>query len=345
MSAVGMILIIRLQLWATHYPKLGGGKLHIAHLLWGGLLMVIAIAVLLSFIDRRVRVPAAVVGGAGFGFFIDEIGKFTTTDNDYFFKPSAGMIYVALILLYFGLRLLRQHRGYTPAEYVANALELFVAGAAEGLYESEQRSALQLLGQAGDHPRVPELQALIENTPTVPDRPPSRAKRLVAWLAFSYDLASGQRWFRTAIVSVFFFWAAVSMASLITLGVLVVHYQMPLDFVFGSASDYAEQGSQVVSLVLIYIGLQYAWRGHLLQGYRALERAVLVQLFLGQFFAFIDHSFVAVWAFLACIAMLVTVRFMIRQELRRQQADPERMVLQNHAQGSGTPALAAVRRA
>jgi hypothetical protein len=31
-----MILVIRLQLWATHYPKLGGGKLHIAHLLYGG---------------------------------------------------------------------------------------------------------------------------------------------------------------------------------------------------------------------------------------------------------------------------------------------------------------------
>jgi hypothetical protein len=29
-SSVTMILVIRLQLWATHYPKLGGGKLHIA---------------------------------------------------------------------------------------------------------------------------------------------------------------------------------------------------------------------------------------------------------------------------------------------------------------------------
>ncbi|MBV9425020.1 MAG: hypothetical protein JOZ98_19070 [Solirubrobacterales bacterium] len=118
-SAIGMILIIRLQLWATHYPKLGGGKLHIAHLLYGGFLMVIAIAALVSFVDRRVRVPAAVIGGAGFGFFIDEIGKFTTSDNDYFFKPAAGMIYVAFLALYFGLRFLRQRREYASAEYVA----------------------------------------------------------------------------------------------------------------------------------------------------------------------------------------------------------------------------------
>jgi len=66
--AVATILIIRLQLWATNYPKLGGGKLHIAHLLWGGLLMLVAIVILVSFISRSRRHTAAVLGGVGFGF-------------------------------------------------------------------------------------------------------------------------------------------------------------------------------------------------------------------------------------------------------------------------------------
>jgi hypothetical protein len=34
--AVGMILVIRMQLWPTNYLQLGGRGLHIAHLLWGG---------------------------------------------------------------------------------------------------------------------------------------------------------------------------------------------------------------------------------------------------------------------------------------------------------------------
>lgn len=41
-AAVASILIIRLFLEVTGYPKLGGASLHIAHVLWGGLMMVAA---------------------------------------------------------------------------------------------------------------------------------------------------------------------------------------------------------------------------------------------------------------------------------------------------------------
>jgi hypothetical protein len=66
--AIATILIIRLQLWATNYPKLGGGKLHIAHLLWGGLGMLVAIVVLLTFLSQAKRHTAAILGGIGFAF-------------------------------------------------------------------------------------------------------------------------------------------------------------------------------------------------------------------------------------------------------------------------------------
>src|SRR5436190_16795829 len=124
-SSVSTILIIRLQLWATNYPQLGGGKLHIAHLLWGGLLMLIAIGLLVTFVDHRWRQPAAVIGGAGFGFFIDEVGKFVTRDNDYFFKPSAAIIYIVFISIFFGFRWTRERRGFSDEEHVASALDVF----------------------------------------------------------------------------------------------------------------------------------------------------------------------------------------------------------------------------
>jgi hypothetical protein len=42
-SSIATILVIRTELWLTNYPRLGGSGRHIAHLLWGGLLMLLAI--------------------------------------------------------------------------------------------------------------------------------------------------------------------------------------------------------------------------------------------------------------------------------------------------------------
>jgi hypothetical protein len=71
-SAVTSIFIIRFFLFLTGYPQLGGAGLHIAHMLWGGLFMLIAIIILLSFLTRAAMTTASILGGAGFGIFIDE---------------------------------------------------------------------------------------------------------------------------------------------------------------------------------------------------------------------------------------------------------------------------------
>ena len=56
-AAVTTVLVIRTQLWLTHYPQLGGGGLHIAHLLYGGIFMAIAIGVLLMYLGARPAAP------------------------------------------------------------------------------------------------------------------------------------------------------------------------------------------------------------------------------------------------------------------------------------------------
>src|SRR5437588_10194847 len=159
--AIATILVIRLQLWATHYPKLGGGKLHIAHLLWGGLGMLIAIVLLLSFLGRARRHTGAILGGIGFGFFIDEIGKFVTSDNDYFFHPAAGMIYIVFILLLLTIRTLGWRHRWTPAECLSNAMQLLSDSMQRSLSRRERELTHELLLRSDpSDPLVPELKAM-----------------------------------------------------------------------------------------------------------------------------------------------------------------------------------------
>ena len=86
--AVATIIVIRVILELMGYPKLGSGGLHIAHVLYGGLMMIGALILVFAFLNMAVSWFAAFVGGVGFGFFIDEVGKFVTNDVDYFFAPA-----------------------------------------------------------------------------------------------------------------------------------------------------------------------------------------------------------------------------------------------------------------
>ena len=86
--AVVTIVIIRVSLELSGYPQLGGSGLHIAHVLYGGLMMIGALIIVFALLNISARWAAAFIGGVGFGFFIDEVGKFISNDVNYFFEPA-----------------------------------------------------------------------------------------------------------------------------------------------------------------------------------------------------------------------------------------------------------------
>jgi hypothetical protein len=97
----------RFYLFITGYPQIGRGELHIAHVLWGGLLLFVAAMLPLILSNRWVYGTSAVISGLGVGLFIDEVGKFITRSNDYFYPWAAPIIYVfflVIVLLYIRLR-------------------------------------------------------------------------------------------------------------------------------------------------------------------------------------------------------------------------------------------------
>jgi hypothetical protein len=311
-SAVVMILVIRLQLWATNYPQLGGGKLHIAHLLWGGVFMVTALGILLSFLGASLRQPAAVVGGVGFGFFIDELGKFITKDNDYFYKPAAALIYVIFILLFLVTRWMQHRRGFTPREYLVNAIDITTEAARRDLDVREKRRALELLDLADQsNPVVPPLRAMLHELEAIPPPEPWwPQRRAIALRDWYFGLIARPRFLRF-VAWLFAGWALISLAQIVT-------------FIASPGKDWtvihmASLTSSAVAVVLVASGIVQLRLHDRPQGYRLFDRALMVSIFVTQVFAFATSQFTAVFGLGLDILLLITVRAMIRGEKHLQR--------------------------
>jgi hypothetical protein len=315
-AAVTTILCIRTQLWLTNYPQLGGHGLHIAHLLWGGLLMVIALAILLSLLGRRARWPAALVGGIGFGFFIDELGKFITADNNYFFKPAAGLIYLIFIIFFLISRAYQRHRGLNEQERVRNAIELIGEATLGPLREGSRRRALALLASVpGSNELRAPLLGLLEGLDATPDPDPPWFARAATGLARRYEAWAGRPWFHGAVTVVFVVWAAAGILTIVGL-------------VFGSGGDsiahlsfvnVASLCSTAVSTAMVFVGLASLARGERVAAYTWLARALLVSIFITRVFSFVESQFGAVIGLGFDVLLLISVQLMAAQERRRSE--------------------------
>ncbi len=168
-GGVSAVLAIRFILRITGYPSLGGARFHIAHMLWGGLLMAAALLVSLSFLGNRARLWAALLGGIGFGFFIDEIGKFITRDNDYFYQPSIALIYITFVLIYLAFRDLQMRRRVSREEYLVNAVHDLEEAVINDLQPEERERALRYLGAIREKDELTlGLASLIEHARVQP---------------------------------------------------------------------------------------------------------------------------------------------------------------------------------
>lgn len=344
-TAIATELCIRTQLYLTHYPQLGGHGLHIAHLLWGGLFMVVALAILLTLLGRRARQIAALVGGVGFGFFIDELGKFITADNNYFFRPAAGLIYLIFIGLYLGSRAYQRHRGLNEAEKVRNAIEL-IGEATSGPFQVEYRDqALALLGDVpASHPLREPLIALAEGLDTMPNPDPPWYRRCADAVAANYQRWSQRRWFHRLVLVVFGVWALTSIAAIVG---LVLSFGFAGDaarvgfeedsFSHLNFLNWATLASTAVSTVCVVLGLTRLLRGERLDAYLWLSRALLVSIFVTRVFTFVESQFGAVFGLAVDVLLLVSIQLMAAQE-RRRRPGPGPPPPHRPAGGSAAPA-------
>ena len=299
-AAVSAILVIRFYLRITGFPQLGGSSLHIAHMLWGGLIMMLALLLLLTYINRDAIRFAAFLGGIGFGTFIDEVGKFVTRENDYFYQPSFALMYVLFVLLVIGVQAILR-RLYTHEEYLLNALQEMEDLALHDLDVHERRRALQLLDRSDPaNPLVEPLRRLLHEAPLVPPTPGPYA-RLRGWLRRRYEWLVVRRRFQLGLVVFFVGWLLFKVAHVVILvffpGWLpspdgrIPHLVQRLQDL--GVADWGQLGSTVISALFVAAGVAGLARSRRF-AYRMFKRSVLVTIFITQVFMFYDEQLSAI---------------------------------------------------
>jgi hypothetical protein len=304
-TAVATILIVRAALAATGWPQLGGGKIHFAHLLWGGLGMLIALILFMSMEGRLWKVLATFAAGVGFGLFIDELGKFITSDNDYFFQPTIAIIYVIFVVLLLVARAISHNVAVSQESALVNAFDLTKEAVIRDMDEAERGDALAMLERCDRaDPVVRQLTAMVRGMAEAPKGAPGPYLRLKARLSHFVRRLSENRWFRVLVVGWYVALALVAVA---------------FPFVAGtsfSTLDFAEKGqllSAFATGVLVIIGI-VRWRRSRLAAYRWFERAILVTLFIYEFFAFYQDQLTAVFGLAIVLITYMTIRLLVDEE-------------------------------
>lgn len=324
-AAVTSILGIRAYLELTGYPKIGGESLHIAHMLWGGLLMLVALWMLLFHVGRRVRPVAAIVGGLGFGTFIDEVGKFVTHDHDYFFEPAVAIIYATLLTGYVVARLLEQRWRPAPADHLATALRDLEESLLEDLDEKEKRRILERLdGADPSHPLTRAVRAFVEDVDLVDGGSPPALARLSRWTIARYRSVARSPWFVRGTIAFFVLQLGVKLAFAGRLATRAWQgVESPFSVLPDSIAAWGLAISSTLSALFVAAGIRALLANSRARALHRFQASILVTLLVGQVFQFHLEQWSALTGLGLQLVLFVALRYAIDHE-RDVAEDSER---------------------
>jgi hypothetical protein len=313
-SSVATILLVRAILAATGWPQLGGGKIHFAHLMWGGVGMLIAFILFMAMQGRLWNQLATLSAGIGFGLFLDELGKFITSDNDYFFQPTVAIIYVVFVVLFFLFRWLGKVDTISPQAALVNAFDLAKEAVLRDMDTAEKDEALWLLRRS--NAASPVTRSLSEMLDTMEPSAKTSTNPLLnpkQTLRRLYDGIIRRRWFKRIVIGWFIFTSVVALIA------PLVGDDSPSELTFGQAGALI---SGVITGVLVTVGI-VRWRRSKLQAFRWFERGALVSILIGGFFSFYQNQVAAVFGLLWLLLTLAVIQSMVGAELARAAAEAQ----------------------
>lgn len=217
------VIFTRAFLQLTGFPQLGNSVLHIAHALWGGLLLFIAVLLPLTLANRWAFQVSAILSGLGIGLFIDEVGKFITQTNDYFFAPALSLIYGFFLLCVFLYLLLRRSRQEDPRRAMYHAFE-GLQDALDGDLDSAEVAKIEAqlaIARQSDREEIVSLATILgtfleKEQGHLPQAKPNVWKRSAMRLE-ALGQRLGRRMHRNVIFGILILWLAIVIGFIVVL--------------------------------------------------------------------------------------------------------------------------------
>lgn len=309
-SSVATVFVIRIFLTLTNYPQLGNKTFHIAHTLWGGFFMMAAIIVLLSFLSKKAGHVAAILGGIGFGFFIDEFGKYITHNNDYFFQPTVALIYISFVLIYLITKFIPNARKADEKEYLVNAIEMIKESAINDFDTEEEKRAKEYLKRCDpENPIVQSLTSLLDKIDTTEVPQPNIYTRMRTMLRnWYYAVARSGVILKVVMIYLVlqtlstFFQTAVILMTRPTLGL----------------DEWGKLYSSSLAGIFVLMGF-FSLRFSKVEAYRFFRIALLINIFLTEFFAFMHSEWLELINLSANLFILLVINYAQTIEKQKQK--------------------------
>jgi hypothetical protein len=309
----------------TGFPRIGGGDLHIAHALWGGVALFAAALLPILLAGRVVFHASAALAGVGIGLFIDEVGKLITATNDYFYPAAAPIIYATfLISVLVWLRARRPDDG-DPRAHLLTALQL-LEESVDGDLQADERDALRerLRVAATDAPMAEqrrlaaELLAFVEAEETrIAADPVTRFDALRATWRARANAWLGGRGLRIVIVAALVLTGLGQVLAVFGIG-SEVRLGFPLPRTAFERFQLLHLGVEAVAGMLVVGGailVSVAGRHRL--GWNLAYFGLLVLLTLADLISFYIRQFDSILITLGHLALLIAV-IVYRDELRAE---------------------------
>ncbi len=326
-AGAASVLGTRLYLHLLSYPQISAGYFHIAHTLFGSVLLTLSTLFLLTFHGRRVRQLSAVLAGLGFGLSIDEIGKYMTRNNDYFFQPVPMIIYLVFIILFFLYRYFDRYTPHHPKELVYDLIENLEEIAENNFQKKVKKLLSSLITQIRSAPEqaykefTHGVENMLETLPLISKPTPRYVHRLHSSWQWLDDFTAERKPVFYFLLCIFFVYIINTFLSTFSFLEIVIRRQYSeLPYVIDSRTEWimitTQLLSQLVSAVMMVRGFYFLVKRKRIRALELFKNALAVNLLITNVFTFYFKQFSASVELLIVIGMYAIVHNILEDEQR-----------------------------